>query len=109
MESECPYSLQYLMECNFHFANLKDVKIEGKKFTENLFLQDVKKVKIKDEYLGKTIEFKFGEEINVFIAKVDTVSQSESGFDLTNQALSFGFILPFEKGFSLEGSLNIGE
>ncbi len=109
LRSECGYSLQYLLEFNFHFANLDEIKIEKEPFEKELFLEDIERLSLYDGYLGKKISFEFNDKVNIFITRVDTISQSEAGFDHTNQALSFGFIYPFQKLFSLEGSIKVGE
>ncbi len=36
-----------------------------------------------------------------------TVSQSEQGFDLTQQAVCIGLVFPFTKQFILEGRLEV--
>jgi hypothetical protein len=107
MESECGYSLQYICEMNFHFQNQDSVLIDGKPYEDKLFLEDINKLTLKDSELKVVLEFDFLQSVNAFIYRVDTLSQSEGGFDLTKQGFCVGFILPFERAFEFEGSIKI--
>ena len=45
----------------------------------------------------------------ILLARIDSVSQSEIGFDLTNQGLSIAFVVPYHNSMSVTGSLTIGK
>lgn len=108
MESNCHYELQYMLEFNFHFADLKQVSIDGEKFKESFFKEQVNGLRIRDGYLKNTLNISFKQPANVLVYQLNTVSQSEGGFDLTNQGICIGFTFPFKKVFSISGDLSVG-
>lgn len=105
LESSCHYDLKLLLEVNLHFANYKDVKFIGKNLKDRLYFEQIRNLSIKDSYTQKNIYFNFENNLNVYIFKVDTVSQSESGFDLTNQGVAIGFVVPFSRFLQIKGEL----
>ncbi len=107
IESECPYNLQYLVEFNLHFANLAEIKVDSKPFDGRAHFENISSLGIKDPYTQKTITFRFKQPCDAYLFRVDTVSQSESGFDLTNQGLAIGFSVPFSKYLQTSGELEI--
>ena len=82
----------YLLEHNLHFANLKDITINLAVFDEDILIKSDNKLEIYDKYTDKTIMFKLSQKVDIFLSRLDTLSQSEAGFDLTNQGLSIGFL-----------------
>ncbi|NWF66870.1 MAG: DUF1926 domain-containing protein [Campylobacterales bacterium] len=105
-ECEDNILLNYICEFNFHFANLKDISINSKPF-ETSFHEKSNIIKIKDKYTDKTITIECNKDVEVFVFAVNSVSQSEKGFDLTNQSLSVGFKYEFEKQFELFFKLSV--
>ncbi|GAB6072618.1 DUF1926 domain-containing protein [Venenivibrio stagnispumantis] len=82
--------LLYLVEFNFHFANLQDITIQGR---EDIFFEDFsKEFKIYDSYTKKEIIFSFDKDMKIFVYPINTITQSEKGIDTINQGLSIGFI-----------------
>ena len=98
---------QYLLEHNLHFANLKDIKIDSKTFEKDREIKKVKSFIIEDAYTQKTIEFNFNRSVDIYLASLDTLSQSESGFDLMNQGLSIAIICPLKSELELSGSIAV--
>ncbi|MFW5989830.1 MAG: alpha-amylase/4-alpha-glucanotransferase domain-containing protein, partial [Campylobacterales bacterium] len=107
MDSQCEYDLQYLCEMNFHFQNQDSVLIDGKPYEDKIFLEEIKELSLKDRELRVELDFEFEESINAFVYRVDTLSQSEGGFDLTKQGYCIGLILPFKKEFCFKGSMKL--
>ncbi len=104
--TECTKELKYMIEWNLHFQDYDKLSINGKKLDEVLSFKD-NVVHIVDSSLNKSIVFEFDDEVEVYIYKVKSVSQSESGVDYTTQGISLGFIKPFCKDVSMEYSLQI--
>ena len=100
-------SLFYLMEHNFHFANSEAIVINNVAFSDGYVMQGQKALDIYDPYTGKHIRIDFDCSVDIYICKLDTLSQSEAGFELTNQGVSFGFKVPMEKEHVVEGRLEI--
>ncbi len=100
--------LRYLHEWNLHFPNINSIKINDKKLDDKLIFK-TNTLTIRDEILDKVFKFNFKEHIEVFVVCIDTVSQSESGVDVTSQGVSFGFVKSFEKLLSFEYKFSISE
>ncbi len=86
--------IRYVNEWNLHFAIYDILEINGEIFQEELSLF-TNRLEIFDPYLGKKIIFELSNIIEIFLCKNFTVSQSESGLDLTVQHLSIGFVSTF--------------
>ncbi len=84
--------LCYLQEHNLHFANLKDITINSNIFEKEFCIKKANELEIYDSYTDKKIIFKLSQKVDIFLSRLDTLSQSEAGFDLTNQGLSIGFL-----------------
>ncbi len=97
----------YLLEHNFHFANLKDIKINSLKFDENTKIRSSDQLEIYDSYTNKTIIFTLSQKSDIFLARLDTVSQSESGFDITNQGLTIGFLFKISLETKIDGIIEV--
>ncbi len=96
---------QYLLEHNLHFANLKDIKVDGKTFEKDRQIKKVKRFTIYDSYTKKSIDFTFNQSVDIYLTSLDTLSQSESGFDLMNQGLSIAILCSLESVLELSGSI----
>ncbi len=100
--------LKYIHEWNLHFPNINSIKINNQKLDTKLtFKTDT--IIIEDTILDKKFKFNFTEEVGIFAVRIDTLSQSESGVDITSQGISFGFIKNFEKLEYLEYKFSISE
>jgi alpha-amylase/alpha-mannosidase (GH57 family) len=107
LQSDLSGDLRYLQEHNLHFANLKDITINSRKFDENLILVNCDRVEIYDSYTGKTIIYTLSRRVGVYLCRLDTLSQSEAGFDLTNQGLSIGFVFELTQNTSISGLVEV--
>ncbi len=118
IQSKTDEKLFYLLEHNLHFANLKDIKItaqslnqsspiEIEELNEEIEILSSNILIIYDQYTKKEITIEFSKAADIFLAPLDTVSQSESGFDLTNQALSLGFKFLLEPSMKLSGTVEV--
>lgn len=106
IDTKCPKSLKYISEWNLHFQNYDQLTFNSKTMDESLSLK-ANKLQIVDLSLNKKIIFEFDEEIEIYIYKVKSISQSESGVDYTIQGISLGFIKEFSKNTSMEYSFKI--
>lgn len=99
--------LFYLMEHNFHFANSDAILIDQNPFEDMQTISSQESLEIFDPYTQKRLRFTFDQPVDIYICKLDTLSQSESGVELTNQGVSFGFKIPLQKEMVFEGTLTI--
>ena len=67
------------------------------------------RLEIFDSYLNTKITFELSQESDIFISKNFTVSQSESGLDLTIQHLSIQFVTKFRDTLDYKVRFNIKE
>jgi len=100
-------NLSYLLEHNFHFANLKDIMIDKQPFAKDIMIAQADTLSIYDAYTQKTIKLSFSKKCDIFITRLDTLSQSEAGFDLTNQGLSLGFLTKLSNNFAFDGTIEV--
>lgn len=105
--SDCDYDLRYICEFNFHFLNQDDVVINGEELLEQKVYPDSNSIVLKDMLLKKEIVIEFENEVDFFVYRVDTLSQSESGFDATKQGYCIGAVYNYKNRFELSGSLKI--
>jgi hypothetical protein len=106
IKNDIKESLVYANEWNLHFAMYDRLKINGIFLAEDMTLS-AKILTIFDPYLKKTIKFDFGNEVQIFICKNYTVSQSESGVDYTTQHLSLMFLRNFTKNLKFSFSFSM--
>ncbi|MCB4203359.1 DUF1926 domain-containing protein [Deferribacterales bacterium Es71-Z0220] len=98
-------NIYYMLELNFHFFDNEKVTLDGNSF-EGIF-DGKNKYLICSENPELKIEINFSKKTPIAAIgyNVETVSQSESGVDLTLQGLSLNFIFKVEKGIKFNGEL----
>ncbi len=106
IESESEEKFLYFTEFNFHFASLKDVRVNGKEFEKGQE-RDLNEISIEDPYTSKEIVLKSSLKFDLYQTSLDSLSQSESGFELINQGASFALVYPFCKSLQIEGEIEI--
>ncbi len=99
--------LFYLMEHNLHFADSSRILIDDSPFMSEQTMSGQRNLSIYDPYTEKTLLFSFSDPVDITICRLDTLSQSEAGFELTNQGITLGFKLPLRNCILLEGSLEL--
>ena len=87
-------ALHYISEWNLHFNNYDALLINQQQHDDSFHLHTSKLV-IEDKTLNKTFSFIFEKNIDIYVFKVKSISQSEAGVDYTTQGLSFAFVQPF--------------
>ncbi len=97
----------YILEHNFHFAEYEQVFINGEKLCDTGSIKQVKKLEILDKHLGKKILISLQNVFDVEYFSLETISQSEEGFDLSIQGVSLAMVVPFTKELVLSGSLEV--
>ena len=107
LKSDLHEGLFYLMEHNFHFADSRKILIDGLPFKEDMVYPSGDILEISDPYTQKRIRFMFDRDVEFYIYRLDTLSQSESGFELTNQGITVGCKIPLQPKTVLEGRLEI--
>lgn len=83
---------RYMQEHNLHFANLNSVTINGFKANEAQRFSGISALDLFDPYLNKTVSIASNTAFEAFTHPLYTVSQSESGVDLTCQGISMALL-----------------
>lgn len=107
LQGECDEPYRYVMEHNFHFSDYQTLKLNNIPLGDRGKVEKIKKVEIHDTILEKKLVFHFDKPCDVFYFQLQTLSQSEEGFDLTVQALSIAYSFPFHKSLEIQGRLEI--
>lgn len=107
IDSKHNYPLTYVLEQNFHFSDSDEVVINGAKIDDIEVVSDTSKFEIFDSILEKKIIINFNKPCRLHYFKLKTISQSEKGFDLTTQAISFAFTHDFITDTKLSGYMEI--
>ena len=98
---------KYLLEHNFHFADYDKVLINGEALAEEGCINATKTLEIQDSALKQIILIELDLPCDIYYFQLKTLSQSEHGFDLTTQGVSFAMVMPFSKALSVGGTLEV--
>jgi hypothetical protein len=101
LQSEYTHELHYGVECNFHFAHPDKVLLNGQKVGDGLSLVGVEGLVLEDSYTQKTLRISLGKKCMLHAYILNTISQSESGFERTAQQISLLLSLPFASHLEL--------
>lgn len=105
LSTEAEGSFNYVLEHNFHFADYETITINGEYLAdEGSFLQ-TDTLFIHDAHLKQNIIIKLDRPCDIYYFQLKTLSQSEHGFDLSVQGISFAMVMPFSKHLHVTGTL----
>ena len=100
-------TLYLIQEFNFHFAHPHHVTFNGQTLNEGLSEQECQELIIIDDFTNKIITMKMSQSCRVIGYILNTVSQSESGFNKMAQGISFVLMLPFTKNLKWNVELEL--
>ena len=107
LSTEAKENFKYILEHNFHFANYETIKINGEPMIEKGVFKQVQSIEIYDDYLKKNILINLNHMCDIYYFPLKTLSQSDQGFDLSIQSISFAMIIGFKEELLIKGSLEI--
>jgi len=107
VESEATGSFKYVMEHNFHFSDYAQVLINNIPLMMSGSVSTTDTFEIIDKVLKKKITLRTNKPFSAYYFQLQTLSQSEQGFDLSVQGLSIACVFDFETSLSIEGTLEI--
>jgi len=107
ISSEADGDFTYVLEHNFHFSDYDSLSINGKRLEESQSIESIGSLEIIDSVLRKKIMIRFDHPCAVHYFKLQTLSQSESGFDLSTQGISIAFVFELSMALELHGVLEI--
>ena len=105
--TEAEGEFHYILEHNFHFADYDAVTVNGAVLEEQGAHSETAALEIVDAHLKQRIVIRLEQPCNLHYFMLKTLSQSESGFDLSVQGVSFAMELPFARRLCLKGSLEV--
>ncbi|MDD2652254.1 MAG: DUF1926 domain-containing protein [Sulfurimonas sp.] len=101
VQSEYTHELHYAAEFNFHFAHPTKVLLNGQKVGDGLSLVGVDTLVLEDSYTQKALRISLDKKCMLYAYILNTISQSENGFERTAQQISLLFSLPFASRLEL--------
>jgi len=107
ISTEYDGKLYYANEFNFHFAHPHKVTFNDKLIGDGFEQYDCDTLVIYDDFTNKLITIKLNQKCNIFGFILNTISQSESGFDKVAQEISFIFTTNFESKLKLTTTLEL--
>lgn len=107
LSTEAEGTFNYVLEHNFHFADYNMLAVNGELLAENGRYDQTNRLEIYDMHLKKRIIIKLDRSCDICYFSLKTLSQSEKGFDLSSQGVSFAMVVPFEQHLLLKGSLEV--
>lgn len=107
LSTESEGNFNYVLEHNFHFADYEKITVNGELLSENGRCEQVEKLEIFDAHLKQKIILRLCRPFDLYYFTLKTLSQSEKGFDLSIQGISFAMTIPFSRQLSIKGSLEV--
>ncbi len=109
LETTAPQRLHYALELNLHFASYEALRINQQPLGRGGELEAIAQVVLYDGYLKRQITLTLSQKFRLLFTPIETLSQSEKGFDLTIQGVGFVLVVPFEERLHLMGSLEVSD
>ncbi len=107
LESVSSDTYTYVMEHNLHFSDYDKLLINGIPLEHSGSVESLQSFEIIDTVLKKKITFRMDRAFRAHYFQLQTLSQSEQGFDLSVQGLSIAFVFDFTSSLNIEGVLEI--
>ncbi|WP_309499841.1 alpha-amylase/4-alpha-glucanotransferase domain-containing protein [Sulfurovum sp.] len=107
LSTEATGCFNYVLEHNFHFADYGAITVNGESLSEDGRVEHASALEIYDGYLKQKIIIMLDQPCSIYYFQLKTLSQSENGFDLSVQGVSFAMLIPFSKALLIEGSLEV--
>lgn len=109
LSTEAEGDYHYILEHNFHFADYESLTINNLPFEGDMVFEQTAVLDIADGYLKKRIRIRLNRPCTLYMYPLETLSQSEKGFDFSQQGISFAMVIPFSKQLSIQGSLEVAD
>lgn len=107
LDTEAKGNFKYVLEHNFHFADYETLSVNGDILGENGVYTQVQALELYDMHLKQKIIIRLDTVCDIYYFQLKTLSQSEHGFDLSVQGISFAMVIPFSTNLKVTGSLEV--
>ncbi|WP_456402419.1 alpha-amylase/4-alpha-glucanotransferase domain-containing protein [Hydrogenimonas sp.] len=108
LSSESSHIYEYGIEFNLHFAHPEELLLRGEPFAPST-LHELRSFTLEDPYTGRAVTFETDHFFTLLAVPLETVSQSEEGFERTVQGVSLMAVFPFAGRLSIAGSLKVDD
>lgn len=102
-----PKEYCYVQEHNFHFADYDLVLINDEPLAMQGTIEHIDTITLTDKALKKKITLSAQRGFTLHYFQLQTLSQSEHGFDLSVQGLSLALVFDLQSALSISGTLEI--
>ncbi|WP_457743748.1 alpha-amylase/4-alpha-glucanotransferase domain-containing protein [Sulfurimonas sp.] len=107
VKSEYAHSLFHAMEFNFHFAHPNKVTFNSKTLEDGFVEENCDELIIVDDFTNKILKLTIDRKCNIYGFILNTISQSESGFEKVAQGVSFVFTSSFKSTLNLNVKIEV--
>ena len=107
LSTEAKGRFNYVLEHNLHFTDYETVTVNGDLLHEEGMIVQTKLLAIYDAHLKQMITIELDQACDIYYFQLKTLSQSEQGFDLSVQGVSFAMVIPFSHDLSIKGALEV--
>jgi len=107
LSTEAKGRFNYVLEHNLHFADYETILINDEPLADEGVFMNTKMLKIYDGHLKQKILIQLDQPCDIYYFQLKTLSQSEHGFDLSVQGISFAMVMPFSEVLSIQGTLEV--
>lgn len=109
LSTQAEGTFNYILEHNFHFSEYESIIINAEPLLDQGTILGTKKLEIFDAHLKQNIVITLDKPCDIHYFQLKTLSQSEHGFDLSVQGVSFAMVIPFSTSLTMKGSLEVGD
>ena len=107
LSTQAEGKFNYILEHNFHFCDYESIVINGDPLLDQGSVLCTDTLEIFDAELNQNIMITLDQACDIHYFQLKTLSQSEHGFDLSVQGISFAMVMPFSKDISIKGTLEV--
>ena len=107
LSSDAQGEFNYVLEHNFHFGDYSTLEINGQTIEDEGVIKEVNHLSLYDAHLQQNITITLDTICDIYYFQLQTLAQSEDGFDLSTQGVSIAMVIPFCGELKIEGSLEV--
>ena len=107
LSTQAKDKFNYVLEHNFHFSEYESITINDEQLSDQGTFLNTNTLKIYDAELKQNILITLDKSCDIHYFQLKTLSQSEHGFDLSVQGISFAMVMPFSKDIAIKGTLEV--
>jgi len=107
ISTQSPSQYRYALEFNLHFANLDEISLCSRKWKGDTTMHSLDRVTFEDPYTGRRVTISTDCRFDMHIFALETVTQSESGYEITVQGVSMALLFPLRGELKIRGEMRL--